>query len=294
MATQYKIRSMLWRALAAAAAGLLSAASAQAQPPEPDAPDETQADARHVSGRLIAYTTPVGSSEIRASAIRPYRARWTTANGAIEEELEFADEARLRHTQRAYRNMNDRLTLVATETRMISRADLRSLSWARRHDADLSARAPFSSVRGEMRPGAFVGEMTTYDGATEPYEYSTPGLAFDGWIVGLVIAALPLRGGYWASLPTTTHIARGNHHLTARVVGEDVYETPQGEEIPVWRVAAEWVHLENGDVYDPGAAGSGGVYGIAKAPGGGVPYVVSYENAQASILWDGVRRLAPE
>lgn len=281
------------RALAAGAAIVLglTAASAPARQPEPAS--DPYADTRYIGDRLIAYTTPVGAAELRADHIAPYHARWTTLNGAIEETLEVEDDKRLRHTQRAFRNGDDGLTRVATETRMISREDLRSLSWARRHLVDVSASLPFSAVHGEMRPGRFVGEMTAHDGETETYEFATPGPSFDGWIAGLAIAALPLRDRFWASLPTTTHVMQGNHHLTARVVGDDVYETPQGEEIPVWKVDALWVHLESADVYDPGAAGSGGVYTIAKAPGEGVPYVIAYENQQATILWDGVRRPAP-
>lgn len=282
------------RALAAGAAVMLGLAAVSAQARQFEPASNPYADTRYIGDHLIAYTTPVGAVELRADHIAPYRARWNTANGAIEETLEVDDRARLRHIQRAYRKVEDDLELVATETRILSRDDLRSLSWDRQHHVDVSASLPFSAVHGEMRRGRFVGEMTTHDGDAAAYEFATPGPSFDGWIAGLAIAALPLREGYWASLPTTTHIMKGNHHLTARVTGEDVYETPRGEAIPVWRVEAEWVHLESADIYDPGADGSGGVYAIAKAPGDGVPYVVAYENQQAAILWDGVRRPAPE
>lgn len=267
---------------------IAGAAGAKAQEETADPAD----DARHVSGRLIAYTTPVGASEVNAAAIKPFAARWTTGRGVFEETLEAVDEARWRHTQIQYRLTDDGAEKAATETRTLSRKDLRSLSWTREHHRE-SESLPFKSVAVDVRPDGIVGEMTTNDGANAPYNSPLPMPMFDGWIAGLAIAALPLEESYWASLPTATYIFKGVHHLTVRVVGRETFVTPQGEEIDTWRVEAEWVDLGSGDIYEPGAEGAGGVYNLAVEPGDGVPYVVKYEAQSNPIVWDGVRRPAP-
>ena len=64
--------------------GAVIAVSACASASEETA--EAAGNLRYVSERLIAYTTPVGASEVNAAAIKPYAARWKTANGAIEEK----------------------------------------------------------------------------------------------------------------------------------------------------------------------------------------------------------------
>ena len=153
---------------------------------------------------------------------------------------------------------------------------------------------PFKSVVTRIENGDLVGEMVTNEGATAPFNAPLPMPVFDGWIAGLAIAALPLDEGYWASIPTATYIFKGVHHLTAKVVGRQMLETPLGEMIDVWAVEAEWVDLGSGDIYEPGPAGAGGLYHIAVTPGDGVPYVVKYEAQSNPIMWDGVRQKAPQ
>jgi len=262
-----------------------------------DASVESQAvkadDTRHVSGRLIAYTTPVGASEVNAGAIKPYAARWTTPRGGVfEETLEAVDGATWKHTQILSRTTDGDAVKVATETRTLSRDDLRSLSWARTHHIG-SPNLPFKDVATEVRADGLFGEMTTLEGEKAPFNSPLPMPVFDGWIAGIAIAALPLKEGYWASLPTATYIFKGVHHITLRVVGRETLKTPQGEDIDTWKVEAEWVDLGSGDIYEPGAEGTGGVYHMAVEPGGGVPYVVKYEAQSNPIMWDGVRLPTP-
>ena len=251
---------------------------------------EGETDARHISGRLIAYTTPVGASEVNADAIKPYRARWTTRAGVIEEALEAADDKIWRHTQISYQEKDGEMIKIATETRTLSREDLRSLSWTRQHHVQ-SPNLPFRDVNVTVSPHGITGQVTNNNGEKEPFDAPLPMPVFDGWIAGLAIAALPLEKNYWASLPTGTYLFKGSHHLTVRIEGRAEVETAAGDKVDAWEAHAEWVDLGSGDVYESGPHGAGGVYYIAVEPGDGVPYVVKYEAQQALIVWDGERRL---
>lgn len=247
---------------------------------------------RHVSGRLIAYTTPVGAAEMNAERIQPYHARWTSPGGVFEEKLVAENKTVWEHEQIAYQGNGAEAIKVSTETRRLSRADLRSLSWSRVFHVE-SPNLPYRNVSVETNGNHYSGLMTKMDGGNAPYDAALPMPVFDGWIAGLAIAALPLKEDYWASLPTATHLFKGIHHLTIRVVAREEYETPRGEKIDAWAVEAEWVDLGSGDIYEPGAEGDGGVYHIAVEPGGGVPYVLKYEAQSNPIAWDGERLPAP-
>ena len=250
-------------------------------------------DPRYLSERLIAYTTPVGAAEVNAAAIKPYSARWTSPGGVFEETLAAGDGETWTHTQIMYQLNEGNEVKVATETRTLSRQNLRSLGWARRHHIE-SPRLPFKSVTTKVESAGLVGEMITNDGEAAPFNAPLPMPVFDGWIAGIAIASLPLAENYWASIPTATYIFKGVHHLTAKVVARELIETPRGEMIEVWAVEAEWVDLGNGDIYEPGPTGAGGLYHIAVTPGDGVPYVIKYEAQSNPIMWDGVRRKAPK
>ncbi len=250
-------------------------------------------DPRYVSERLIAYTTPVGAVEVNADVIKPYNAKWNSPNGVFEETLEAVDDATWKHIQIMYQLKDGEPVKVATETRTLSRADLRSLSWARKFHID-SPNLPFKEVSTVVGPEGLTGEMINNDGAKEPFNAPLPMPVFDGWIAGIAIAAMPLEEGYWSSFPTATYIFKGVHHLTIRVIGRETMETPLGEDIDVWAVEAEWIDLGSGDIYEPGAAGAGGIYHIAVTPGDGIPYVVKYEAQSNPIMWDGVRQAPPK
>lgn len=283
-------RTVLLSLASSAAIAVSACASASDETATGDA--AATGDLRHVSERLIAYTTPVGASEVNADAINPYSARWTTANGAIEETLEALDDKTWRHTQISYQNKDGAAIKVATETRTLSRTDLRSLSWSRKHHIE-SPKLPFRDVSVIVKPDGIYGEMTTNEGDKAPFNASMPMPVFDGWIAGIAIAALPLAEGYWASIPTGTYLFKGSHHLKLTVVGRAEIEAANGDKVDTWEVNAEWVDLGSGDIYQPGAEGSGGVYYMAVNPGDGVPYVVNYVAQQAAILWDGERSDAP-
>ena len=170
----------------------------------------------------------------------------------LRKSLEAVDDATWRHTQTSFQDKDGTMIKVATEVRTLSRADLRSLSWERKHHIE-SPQLPFKNVSVTVKPDGIYGEMTTNEGDKAPFNAALPMPVFDGWIAGIAIAALPLAEGYWASIPTGTYLFQGSHHLTVSVVGRTQMEAANGEKIDTWEVNAEWVDLGSGDIYQPGA-----------------------------------------
>ncbi|MEM9532886.1 MAG: hypothetical protein AAGA23_18340 [Pseudomonadota bacterium] len=245
-------------------------------------------DDRQQSGRLIAFTTPVGSAELDLSRLSPYRARWNSPGNEIEERLELDENGNWRHTQATFQVADKRRVQIAKEVRVLSGADLQSRYWSREFVID-SPKIPFRKSEISLNGLEMKGTRTALDGQEPKIAFDLPMPAFDGWIVGLAIATLPLETGYWASLPTVTHTFEGIHHLTVRVIDRATIEAGNGEPAESWVVEAEWVDLGSGDIYPPGAAETGGVYHLAVNPGNGVPPVIKYEAQSNPILWDGIR-----
>ncbi len=136
----------------------------------------------------------------------------------------------------------------------------------------------------------FAADVTFADGRKvqgQPRDLAMP--MFAGQIGGLTFAALPLRAGYVATLPMVIPNL-GIYWIEASVIGKKMIPTADGGSVEVWEVNANWFNLTDGDIYEPGRDGDGGVYYIAVTPGDGIPPVIEYVNNGAIIAWDGVRR----
>ena len=106
---------------------------------------------------------------------------------------------------------------------------------------------------------------------------------FETAMLGLVIAALPLKEGYVAELPTVFANQGSKWTITASVVGRESYETDDGEKVNAWVVNTEWEDLDSDAVSKGGATESGGAYSIVTNPPKGFPYVPRYVNNSVDI-----------
>ena len=240
------------------------------------------------------YTVPVGSADINSDRLAPYHAIWTQdvpkdgawvrAPSTYEETLSVGDDGNWVHVQTNHLGNG----MAQVGVRRLDRKTLQIL------DLTLSfINAPPGQpeqVFYDMTGNSFAAEITLPDGnmtSGQPRDLALP--MFDGQIAGLTLAALPLKEGYVATLPMVIPNL-GIYWIEASVVARKKINSAAGDKIDVWEVNANWLNLTDGDVYEPGRDGSGGVYYIAVNPGDGVPPVIEYVNDGGIIAWDGVRR----
>ena len=247
------------------------------------------------AGETPAYTTPVGAAAVETSRLQPYLVRWTqetpdedgnwVIKGSFEERLEIDQKGRWRHTQTVRRKAAG---IVATGVRTLDHKSFQPLSFKRQIDNA----PPGAPVLFLVEFGAtmYESQSTAADGTVTRLKRDLDLPMFDGSIVGLVIATLPLEDGYYASLPTVIPALKATYWLEARVVGRKAFTAADGREVETWEVNAEWYNIDDKAVYPGGRDESGGAYFIAIKPGAGVPYVVEYANNGVRITWDGDRR----
>lgn len=249
-------------------------------------------------GEAPSYTAPVGGAMVETSRLAPFHARWTnnrpdeegnwSIRGSFEEILEIDEGGMWRHTQITRSAGRD---MVVTGVRLLDRETLRPI----RFDRKLENGPPAASVTMTVEYSARGFEMrgVTADGKTTNFEKELSTPMFDGSIVGLTIAALPLEEGYFATMPTAIPALKATFWLEARVIGSREFVAANGVKIETWEVNAEWYNFDDKDIYPGGRDLSGGAYYIAKNPGDGVPFVVEYANDGTRISWDGERLRIP-
>ena len=246
------------------------------------------------AGETPAYTTPVGAAAVDAGRLHPYLARWSQeipgedgkwiAKGGFEERLEIDEQGHWRHTQITLRNANG---IVVTGARTLDRKTLQPLRFERQVE-NAPPTVPVEFLL-EYEPAGYAGEAKTADGTVTQVKRALDLPMFDGSIIGLVIAALPLEDGYHASLPTVIPSLKATYWLEARVVGRKTVTTTDGSEVETWEVKTEWYNIDDKAVYPGGRDQSGGAYYIAVKPGDGEPFVVEYASNGVRITWDGER-----
>lgn len=244
----------------------------------------------------LAYTTPVGSRIVDTGKLAPYNAVWVrharadeesdwAVSGSAEETLEVDENGRWRHTL-IIRPKDRDMKVVATRT--LDQETFRPLHFLRTLENGPEA-APVI-IEHTIGPIDVSGYSLMADGTKTPFEKELAMPMFDGFIVGLVIAALPLEEGYRETLPTSIPTLNSTYWLEIYVTGKMPYEVITGEVIEVWEVTVNWYNIDDDDWYPPGRDDWGGAYYIAVEPGNGVPFVVEYAHSTLVLAWDGVRR----
>jgi len=129
------------------------------------------------------------------------------------------------------------------------------------------------------------GHVLMPDGQSVPFgrEFGAP--VYDGWVAGLLLAALDLDADTQASALVAIPLHNQLYRMNFTVVGAVDFELENGETVAAWEVDAEWIDAMTGSVSPGGADESGGAYVIAAAPAPGQPAVLSYINTSATILF---------
>jgi len=243
----------------------------------------------------LSYTAPVGARVYDLSKLQPYTAGWIQSIkneetwevvGTVEETLDFDEAGNWRHITNPKRDGSEVKVKV---TRTLNRDNFTPLHFLRTMENGLEG-APVE-VNFNIGPLVVSGYSLAADGTKTPYAKEFPVPTFDGSIIGLVIATMPLEEGYRETIPTSIPTLDASYWLEIKVSGKIPYEVVTGEVIEVWEVTANWYNIDVGDWYPPGRDDWGGAYYIAVEPGAGVPYVVEYAHSTLIYAWDGVRRL---
>ena len=240
------------------------------------------------------YSVQVGSPEVSTSRLAPYHAVWTQdapnegewvrTQATFEEMLSVGSDGQWVHIQKNHLGNG----MVKIDTRRLDRKTLQVLDLTIEFE-NAPPEQP-AKVYYDMTGDSFAADVTFADGRKvtgQARDLAMP--MFDGQIAGLTIAALPLADGYVATLPMVIPNL-GIYWIEVSVVGKKEIQAGDAKSIPVWEVNANWLNLTDGDIYEPGRGGDGGVYYIAVNPGDGVPPVIEYANSGTIIAWDGIRR----
>jgi len=244
----------------------------------------------------LAYTTPVGSRIVDTGKLSPYHAVWVrhtrddeesdwAITGSAEETLKVDENGRWRHTQIIRPTDSDQ---KGTAIRTFDFSTFRPLHFTRTLENGPEG-APVE-IELEYGPIDVTGHYLLADGTEIPFHQELPMPMFDGFIVGLVIATLPLEKGFRETLPTVIPTLKSTYWMEVVVTGKIPYEVITGEVIEVWEVTVNWYNIDAEDWYPPGRDEWGGAYYIAVEPGNGVPFVVEYAHSTLVFAWDGVRR----
>ncbi|PHR94145.1 MAG: hypothetical protein COA69_00680 [Robiginitomaculum sp.] len=241
------------------------------------------------------YSVVVGSSEINTARLKPYHAIWSQSNpdkdgawvkspATFEEILKIGADGQWIHVQKSH--MGGGMAQVQTRTLDKKTWQVLDMTITYENGPSNAPQKVFYDLTGDN----FTADITLSDGKHQTGKVRKKALAmFDGQIGGLTLAALPLSENYTATLPMIIPNL-GIYWIEATVVGRKTIPTADGSSQDVWEVNANWFNLTDGDIYEPGREGDGGVYYIAVNPGDGVPSVIEYANSGAVISWDGVRR----
>jgi len=229
-----------------------------------------------VFAQPYTYTLMPGSTAVDVSKIQDYHAKWRQLvpkdgggfdlGGLFEEQL-VRDGDVLLHTQKVHSGQGQ----VVTEVRKLHPVSLQALSLSR--STDQAVQGGVKSAELLLDGNRYAGDLVLADEQTISFEHQTEHPSFDGWILGVTLAALPLEPGYEAKLPAVVQFQRANYQVVAKVREKRTYLTETKRKIPVWVVDTDWINTADGSVSKGGEQESGGTYLMAVKPGNGIPYV---------------------
>lgn len=247
-----------------------------------------------VAGQEGSSVLP-GSSMVKGSSLAPYDASWQSRGN---QGGEWQDQGVITETMTLEGDRWVRIQVThrqgwGTRTRVeMDRTTLRPLLLRR----SLLPDTP-SQVVEQLKGAGFMKEFemrfegSTYETHTETFDGET-GVErgdvgtpfFDGSVLGLVIAALPLDTGSEARIPILFVDGRAGgvtpYWVEASVRGTEVVE---GKE--AIRVDVGWAEWDSGVISSaPGPDAAGGAYWITPNSGGAVPPVPRYRNESFDVL----------
>ncbi len=252
------------------------------------------ANPRAGSGQEAVSVLP-GNGMVVGSALTAYDASWQSRDNQTGEWQDRAviTEALTVEGDRWVRVQETKRPAWGVQTRVeMDRATLRPLFLRR----TLLPNTP-QQVMDQLAANGFVKELeihfngasyethtTAFDGTTDVKRGEIGEPFFDGSILGLVIAALPLKDGYEARIPILFVDGRAGdvtpYWVEASVIGS---EPVNGKD--AMRVDVGWAEFDSGVVTSaPGPEAAGGAYWITKNAGGDVPPVPRYRNENVDIV----------
>lgn len=253
-------------------------------------------------------TVAPGSRTVAGAALEAHEASWHqrlpgedgwTARGTVTEHLETITEGGVERWRR--RQIASLGPVRFVNDTIVDKATLAAVRFERRLESDSAIDAELEerlAAAGQIYPYTveFDGrEFRKRIGAEGDVKTETGTLmqdGFDGSVLGLVVAALPLTDEYRATMPVT-FLNPGDASLTfynvvATVVGRETVEAG-GRSFATWKVDIEWLDPGTGGVMSAGGEDqAGGAYWIADGAGGSTPHVLKYRNESVDFeLVDG-------
>lgn len=228
-------------------------------------------------------------ADFDSSRLQPFGATWRqmtvgedgpVLSGCIAEALFRRPSGEWMHVQTARGIESGRMR---QEVRTLSASDMRTTSLYR-----APLQAPLGDIvwqHLQLTPRSAQGVAAHRDGATRPLRLTYDEPVRDGWILGLVIASLPLEQGLVVRDRVAIPLLEQQFDIVVRTDGPRPWPLDSGDSIQVWEVGVAWTNLDDADVYAAGPDQPGGAYYIAVDPEPYAPHVVGYRNENVSIEW---------
>lgn len=234
----------------------------------------------------------VGDKIVNGKNIQPYSAIWTliqqTSSGdwrqvsTIEETLrsETIDGKSVMVREQVARPSSGGREKV--ETLFFDAATLEPMKWTLKAKGSFPPRAP-KEGQVEYKGRLVHGNMQSFEGKTKEIDHQLNEPMFETGMLGLIIAALPLKEGFEVQLPSIFVTQGSKWSITLRVVGRETYFTSNGERVDTWVVNTDWADMDSDYVSKGGANDEGGAFSVTPNPPEGFPYVARYVNKHVDI-----------
>lgn len=197
-------------------------------------------------------TVHVGDSMVNGTALRPYKNQWqvsvttpagkTVPDAALwTDQLEFIQlrgQQYLKRTQVALFHKDGQTIAKTTTINVFEPKTLSPISRTFQRHVDQSG--DDDSTRIEFHGQTLHFEHTA-NGKTDSQDVKLQDSAFDfyGGLYGLLLAALPLKSGFSATLPSVDEDAPTLSWITYKVMGEDVTSAGPSGTVKTWIVEAD-------------------------------------------------------
>lgn len=230
-----------------------------------------------------------GKPLVNGAKVKSYSGEWQqlllkdgvwVASGNIREELAAIDEKYWQHIQSQFSTKSDEQAKISV-IRKLRKSDL--FTEALQQKLPSSAKVGAKSISAKFGNHQIQREIIDHNNKIKKQQVELPFDGFDGFILGLALAGLPLEDGKVFRLPSVIANFLNGYWVDA-AVSDGGSVSVNGQSHPVWFVDVSWLNIHDGETYSPGPDASGGRYTIFKEQPKGVPAVYRYKTDSLDIV----------
>ena len=235
----------------------------------------------------------VGSSIVKGQTIKPFTATWSMKQPI---KGEWREVATITETLKQSK-VDEKLIMVREQITRIPSTEGQQIETISFNPETLEPISLKVESKGKFPPQAVkeghvdykgtlvTGSLTTFEDKTVEIKQENTIPMFETAMLGLIIAALPLKEGYTAELPANFVLQGTKWFVRVRVSGRKTFDAGNGKKVEAWAVETDWREAKSDSEYSysGGTGGSGGTYYVVPNPPSGFPLVPQYINSSVNI-----------